>query len=97
MRIVLVHEVSLKDGSSSETLFKAIDSNIRSNQGDIIEDPAFFSYSYNPIVITVRINYGQDKCYISLSELVLETNDLDDLTEYVINAQINGWFIEKPI
>lgn len=97
MIIVLVHEVSLQDDSVSETLFKAINSNFRPNKEDIIEDPAFVNYSYEPIVMVVRINYSQDECYVYLSELILGSNDPEDLTAYVTNAMTNGWSTENPI
>ncbi|MED0946429.1 hypothetical protein [Bacillus mycoides] len=97
MIIVLVHEVSLQDDSVSETLFKAIDSNFRSNKEDVIEDPAFVNYSYEPIVMVVKINYSQNECHLYLSELILESDDPEDLTAYVTNAMINGWSTEEPI
>lgn len=79
--------------SAKETFMKSFESNFRPFQGDIIDDPGFDPRFHNGYeVAKVSINYAADECYVSLSPLALELEEIN-VEDYMEKLKNNGWSI----
>jgi hypothetical protein len=82
-----------KEKNIQEVMMKTFQSNIRPVQGDIIDDPGFHSKFHNGYeVAKVTINYDLDECWVSLTPLAIEVEEIK-LETYMENLQAQGWRI----
>lgn len=74
-----------------EVMMKAFESNIRPVGGDILDDPGFDPQFHNGYeVVKVTIDYASDECWVSLSPLAMEMEEIAVET-YIGKLQANGW------
>ena len=95
MKINLVIFVSsVKEQSENtiaEVMIKTFESTIRPVKGDILDDPGFHPGYHNGYeVVKVTINYAENECFVSLSPLVLEREDIETQT-YIDRLKAHGW------
>ncbi|QAS52063.1 hypothetical protein [Halobacillus litoralis] len=82
---------SVKEKNRQVTMMKAFDSTVRPVEGDIIEDPGFHPEYHNGYeVVKVTMNYSSDECWVSLSPLAIEKEDIE-IAIYIDHLQANGW------
>ncbi|WP_138754360.1 hypothetical protein [Paenibacillus sinopodophylli] len=73
------------------SLVKTFESTIRPMQGDIIDDPGFHPDYHNGYeVVKTTINYASDECWVSLSPLVVELENIN-IETYIAKLKANGW------
>ncbi|MGF2616214.1 hypothetical protein FZC84_00365 [Rossellomorea vietnamensis] len=92
MKINLILFVSsVKEKSPMATLMKTFESNIRPCKEDIIADPGFDADFHNGYeVAKVTIDYHADECWVSLSPLAIEKEEIT-CTAYIEKLKNNGW------
>jgi hypothetical protein len=84
---------SVKEPAKKELLSKTFESDIRPVIGDIIDDPGFDPDFHNGYeVVKVTINYASNECYVSLTPLVLEREEIK-IETYIEKLESNGWRI----
>lgn len=72
-------------------MMKTFESNIRPVEGDILNDPGFHPQFHNGYeVVKVTIDYASDECWVSLTPLAIELEDIP-ITTYIENLQAHGW------
>lgn len=80
-----------KEKNLQEVMMKTFESNIRPVEGDIIEDPGFDPAFHNGYeVVKVTINYASDECFVSLTPLAIEIEELK-IDTYIKKLQAHGW------
>ena len=100
MKINLVIFISsIKDqneNNRSVVMIKTFESTFRPETGDILDDPGFTPDYHNGYeVVKVTINYAKEECFVSLSPLVLEREDIKTET-YIDRLKGHGWrFVSK--
>lgn len=88
--IVFVTSVT-NNQKQGEAFTKEFESDFRPVQGDIIHDSGFHSKYHNGYeVVKVTVDYERNECYVSLSPLMLELEDIP-FEEYVNHLLANGW------
>ncbi|WP_456276358.1 hypothetical protein [Bacillus sp. AK128] len=81
------------ENSRSEMVMKTIESQIRPVKGDIIDDSGFDSRFHNGYeVVKVTINYETNECYVSLSPLAIEVEEIG-IDDYLDKLVANKWRI----
>ncbi len=76
-----------------EVMIKTFESTIRPAIGDILDDPGFHPGYHNGYeVVKVTINYATDECFVSLSPLMLEKEDIE-MSTYIDGLKAHGWHI----
>jgi hypothetical protein len=91
MRIVIEQQIMLKDISSSfRPVYKFFDSNVVPHVGDKIGDGAYKDpYEYE--VVEVILDYNEDKAYVTLHVIELESEDRNLVAEWVNMFKLHGW------
>ena len=80
-----------KENVVNESLIKIFESTFRPVVGDIIEDPGFDPRFHNGYeVVKVTVNYAKQECYVSLSPLAIELEEIS-LSDYINKLLANGW------
>ena len=80
-----------KENNIGEIVIKTFESNIRPVKGDILDDPGFHPGFHNGYeVVKVTMNYASDECWVSLSPLELEREEIE-LKAYIERLKANGW------
>ena len=80
-----------KENVVNESLIKIFESTFRPVVGDIIEDPGFDPLFHNGYeVVKVTVNYAKQECYVSLSPLAIELEEIS-LSDYINKLLANGW------
>lgn len=80
-----------KEKNIQELMMKTLESNIRPVQGDIIDDPGFDAKFHNGYDVTkVTINYALDECWVSLTPLAIEIEEIKVET-YIEKLKAQGW------
>lgn len=91
MKVTIMQQIQLKDFQKGwRSITKEFETNIIPHKGDFITDSVWkdpFEYE----VVEVNINYQEDECYISLSAIILETNDKDRLRGYIEMTKLHNW------
>jgi hypothetical protein len=92
MKINLVLFItSMNEPDKMESLIKTFESEIRPAKGDILDDPGFDSAYHNGYeVVKVTIDYTNDLCWVSLSPLAIELEEIRFDT-YLEKLKANGW------
>ncbi|MDP4095987.1 hypothetical protein OIN60_04190 [Paenibacillus sp. P96] len=92
--LLFLSSVQEHEGNSIQpALVKTFESNIRPVQGDILDDPGFHPDFHNGYeVVKVTLNYSSDECWVSLTPLALELENLP-IEAYVENLIKHGWRI----
>lgn len=76
-----------------ETMMKTYESTIRPVEGDIIDDPGFDPAFHNGYeVVKVTINYTTDECWVSLTPLAIEIEEIK-IETYINKLAAHGWRI----
>lgn len=76
-----------------EVMIKTFESNIRPVEGDIIDDPGFHPKFHNGYeVVKVTINYAADECWVSLTPLAIEIEEIK-IETYIKKLEAHGWTI----
>ena len=96
IHLVLFVTSAKRVGSRSEMLMKTVYSSFRPVMGDHIDDPGFDANFHNGYeVVKVAINYEDEMCYVSLSPLAIEVEDMP-VERYIDKLLANGWeIVEK--
>lgn len=85
---------SVKDQNEKniqEMMMKTFESNIRPFEGDIIDDPGFDPKFHNGYeVVKVTINYACDECWVSLTPLAIELEEIK-IEMYIEKLKAHGW------
>lgn len=82
-----------KENSRSEMMMKTVESSFRPVIGDIIEDPGFDQGFHNGYeVVKVTVNYEKNECYVSLSPMAIELEEIS-FDDYINKLAANGWEI----
>ena len=82
-----------KENNIGEIVKKTFESNIRPVKGDILDDPGFHPLFHNGYeVVKVTMNYALDECWVSLSPLDLEREEIE-LEAYIERLKANGWSV----
>lgn len=82
---------SVKEKNQMEALVKTFESTIRPYNGDIIADQGFDADFHNGYeVVKVTIDYDADECWVSLSPLQIEKEDIS-CTAYIEKLKNHGW------
>ncbi|MFX3633938.1 MAG: hypothetical protein ACE3L7_26645 [Candidatus Pristimantibacillus sp.] len=86
---------SIKKGNTPkdkhEILIKTFESPVRPIKGDILDDPGFHPDFHNGYeVAKVTINYEFNECWVSLTPLALEIENIPKET-YLNNLIHHGW------
>ncbi len=90
---MVIFLTSLKEHNRAEMVMKTFESTIRPVIGDIIDDPGFDAKFHNGYeVVKVSINYEANECYVSLSPLALELEEISFIT-YLDKLLAHGWHI----
>ncbi len=94
MKINLVIFISsVKEHNTGELVMKTFESTIRPVKGDILDDPGFHPGFHNGYeVVKVTINYALNECWVSLSPLELEREEIK-IEAYLERLKANGWRI----
>ena len=94
MKVNLVIFISsVKGKNTGELVMKTVESTIRPVQGDILDDPGFHPGFHNRYeVVKVTINYALNECWVSLSPLELEREEIK-IEAYLERLKTNGWRI----
>ena len=72
-------------------MIKTFESTIRPVKGDILDDPGFHPDYHNGYeVVKVTINYASSECFVSLSPLMLEREEIKTET-YIEWLKVHGW------
>lgn len=80
-----------KEKNRQEVMMKTIESNIRPIAGDILDDPGFHPEFHNGYeVAKVTINFASDECWVSLTPLAIELEEIAVET-YIEKLEANGW------
>lgn len=75
----------------TEIVMKTFESNFRPVIGDIIDDPGFHPGFHNGYeVVKVTVNYASNECFVSLSPLVIEIEEITVET-YIEKLKAHGW------
>lgn len=91
--IIFLTSTKEKTENRSEMVMKTFESTIRPVKGDIIDDPGFDSRFHNGYeVVKVTLNYEKNECYVSLSPLVIELEEMT-ISEYIDKLVANDWRI----
>lgn len=92
MKIKLVLFISsMKEKNKQAAMMKTFESNIRPVIGDIIDDPGFHPKFHNGYeVVKVTIRYASDECWVSMSPLAIEIEEIPFDT-YIKNLEAHGW------
>jgi len=81
----------LKENSNGIVMMKTFETDFRPFIGDVIEDPGFHPGFHNGYeVVKVTINYALKECYVSLTPLVLDREEIKVET-YIEKLKGNGW------
>ena len=76
-----------------ELMIKTFESTIRPVKGDILDDPGFHPGYHNGYeVVKVTINYAENECFVSLSPLILEREEIKTQT-YIDRLKTYGWHV----
>lgn len=82
-----------KEKNIQEVLMKTFESNIRPVTGDILDDPGFHPQFHNGYeVVKVTIHYASDECWVSLTPLAIEIEDIP-IETYIKKLEAHGWRI----
>ena len=82
-----------KENNIGEIVIKTFESNIRPVQGDILDDPGFHPGFHNGYeVVKVTMNYALNECWVSLSPLELEREEIE-IETYIERLKVNGWSV----
>lgn len=85
-----------EDIRSYRTIAKSFDSNVIPHKGDFISDTAFIDpYEYE--VIDVTFSDTEDECYVSLSPVVIQTGDINQLKSYIEMTSWHKWECKVPV
>ncbi|QBP42035.1 hypothetical protein [Paenisporosarcina antarctica] len=80
-----------KENNRQELMMKTFESSFRPVKGDIVADPGFHSGFHNGYeIVKVTINYASNECYVSLTPLVLEIEEIK-IEIYIEKLEANGW------
>lgn len=80
-----------KENNIAEVTVKTFESTIRPVKGDILDDPGFHPDYHNGYeVVKVTINYASSECFVSLSPLMLEREEIKTET-YIEWLKVHGW------
>ncbi|MBP1989639.1 hypothetical protein [Paenibacillus eucommiae] len=80
-----------KEKNIQEIMMKTLESNIRPVKGDIIDDPGFHPGFHNGYeVVKVTINYASDECWVSLTPLAIEIEEIN-IETYINKLEAHGW------
>ncbi|MFG6150191.1 hypothetical protein [Halobacillus sp. B23F22_1] len=91
MKIHFILFAASENEQKQALMTKTVASTFRPVQGDIIDDPGFHSKFHNGYeVVKVTINYANEECWVSLSPLALEVQEIR-LQDYVDKLLIHGW------
>ena len=75
----------------SAVMVKSFESGFRPCKGDVIDDPGFHPAFHNGYeVAKVTLNYALNECWVSLTPLVIDKQEIDVET-YIAKLQTNGW------
>lgn len=97
MKINLIIFVSSSKDQSEKNIpsimMKTFESNIRPIKGDIIDDPGFDPKFHNGYeVVKVTINYASDECWVSLTPLAIEIEEIK-IEMYINKLKTHGWHV----
>lgn len=82
---------SVKEKHIQEAMMKTFESNIRPVEGDIIDDPGFDPEFHNGYeVVKVTINYASNECWVSLTPLAIEVEEIK-IETYIKKLEEHGW------
>ena len=82
-----------KENNIGEIVIKTFESNIRPVKGDILDDPGFHPGFHNGYeVVKVTMNYALNECWVSLSPLELEREEIE-IETYIERLNVNGWSV----
>ncbi|MFG6116089.1 hypothetical protein ACGTN9_12990 [Halobacillus sp. MO56] len=82
---------SLNKPDVSKAMTKTYESDIRPVKGDIIDDPGFHPEFHNGYeVAKVTLNYAVDACWVSLSPLAIEVENIE-VRSYIDHLEAHGW------
>jgi len=82
-----------KENNIGEIVIKTFESNIRPVKGDILDDPGFHPGFHNGYeVVKVTMNYALNECWVSLSPLELEREEIE-IETYIERLKVNGWSV----
>ncbi|RKD75929.1 hypothetical protein ATL39_0139 [Sinobaca qinghaiensis] len=87
--IVFIH--SAHETHPGEVMTKTYSSSIRPAKEDIISDNGFHPGFHNGYeVVKVTLDYSKDECWVSLSPLAIEIQDIP-VEEYLNHLKKHGW------
>ena len=93
MKINMVVFLTTSQSNRSEIVMKTFDSMIRPMLGDIIADPGFDPRFHNGYeVVKVTLDYSANECYVSLSPLAIELEEIC-LNDYIEKLVAHDWRI----
>lgn len=91
---LVVFILSIKEQGENnigQVMIKTFESTIRPAKGDILDDPGFHPGYHNGYeVVKVTINYATNECFVSLSPLMLEKEEITTVT-YIDRLKAYGW------
>ena len=91
--IIFLTSLQEKDQNQSTIVMKTFDSMTRPVKGDIIADPGFDPRFHNGYeVVKVTLDYTVDECYVSLSPLAIELEEIS-LNDYIEKLVAYDWRI----
>lgn len=96
MDIHLSQTITTGDGQSGRQLIKSFASQPVPSVGFKIKDIAFSDPSEYE-VINVAINYENEDCFVYLEPILLESNDTEDLKDFIREYVIHGWECPIPL
>ena len=80
-----------KENTLGKVVIKTFESTIRPVKGDILDDPGFHPAFHNGYeVVKVTINYALNECFVSLSPLDLEREEIE-METYIDRLKENDW------
>ena len=90
--VIFISSVTKQNENNvAEIMIKTFESTIRPVKGDILDDPGFHPDYHNGYeVVKVTINYATNECFVSLSPLLLEREEIKTQT-YIDWLKAHGW------
>lgn len=88
---MLIFISAMNEEHTGVMMLKTVESDIRPAQGDILDDPGFHPQFHNGYeVVKVTLNYTTHECWLSLSPLALELQEIK-LEAYKEHLESHGW------